>query len=116
MATPTLPPIASPPSSKSINTSYTLNSVHVKAVSWRKLYKPSVAPPLIYTSYKVKSHMGIIGNECAIANYQAIQDKSNAETEVPNAETDGNPLYNSFGLPLRKSTHQHNPQTHLPLG
>jgi len=44
----------------------------------------------------MKSQIGI-GSECAdaITDYQAIQDKNNAETVVPNAETDGNPFYNS---------------------
>jgi len=56
----------------------------------------------------------IIGNECAdvIANYQAIQDKNNAETVVPNAETEGDPFYNSSWLAFEEintSTRSLNP-------
>jgi len=64
--------------------------------------------------YKVKSYIGIIGNECAdaIANYQVKQDKNNAETVVPNAEADGNPFYNSSWLAFEEvsaSTQAPNP-------
>eukprot|EP00983_Pelagomonas_calceolata_P023501 739894-Pelagomonas_calceolata.AAC.1 len=51
--------------------------------------------------YKVKSHAGITGNECAdaVAKYQA--DKSNnsmADIGIPNARPGGNPFSQIFWL------------------
>eukprot|EP00983_Pelagomonas_calceolata_P079864 1154889-Pelagomonas_calceolata.AAC.1 len=60
--------------------------------------------------YKVKSHAGIVGNECAdaIAKYQASQaNNSVADTGIPGAGPGGNPLFHSFWLAkeeIRKHT------------
>eukprot|EP00983_Pelagomonas_calceolata_P027459 862450-Pelagomonas_calceolata.AAC.1 len=51
--------------------------------------------------YKVKSHAGIAGNECAeaFANYQANQaNKNEADTGIPVAGPGGNPFSHLFWL------------------
>jgi ribonuclease HI len=59
--------------------------------------------------YKVKSHAGIAGNECAdvIAKHQAtLDDTSLADTGIPSAGPGGNPFTNTFWL-ANRDIHQH---------
>ena len=72
-----------------------------------QLIRNSPAP--IYF-YKLKSHAGIAGNECAdsIAKHQAIQNNDTpADTTFPCANLEGNPFHGATWLSFEETSCTH---------
>jgi len=94
-----------------------LHRNHVQADILQIIVKLIRNSPTPIHLYKVKSHAGIAGNECAdaIAKHQATQDdKNSADTTLPCAGLDGNPFHNITWLAFEDATRNHTTATRSP--
>eukprot|EP00983_Pelagomonas_calceolata_P081894 1155738-Pelagomonas_calceolata.AAC.1 len=73
--------------------------------------------PIPIYLYKVRSHAGIAGNECAdaIAKLQPIQgDDTPADTTFPCVNLEGNPIHDTTWLAFEEAAHTHASEAERP--
>ncbi len=84
-----------------------LHRHHVQGVILKMLKQAIGTSPNPVHLFKVKSHAGIAGDECAdaVAKYQATQvNTSYADTGMPCTSIGGNPFYDITWLALERNT------------